>query len=168
MRGKFSNVVVAMLAMLLTSAVPAAGSQTSPERYVLEAPCTTESTIGAAVALADLDAFSQRTVEWSQQMHRIYEKHAFDTWLEAIRLSRTMAKADSRFVDWMDANPASQCYQPVQAKMRTRIVKHAAILRGFARLVMDLKFDEANKAWDFGAQHYDNTFGWWNHLLVLC
>jgi hypothetical protein len=52
--------------------------------------------------------------------------------------------------------------------MRTRIVKHAAILRGFARLVMDLRFDEANKAWDLGAQHYNNTFRWWNHLLVLC
>jgi len=117
---------------------------------------------GPAIAPAGLDAFTQRIVDWSTQLARIYDEHAFDTYLQALRLARTMAKADSRFVDWMDANPARECYQPVQAKMRTRIVTHAAILRGYARLVMEQRFDEADEAWRLGADHYDNTFRWLN------
>lgn len=162
MRAKFSIVVVAVLALLFTIAVPVAGSQTRPDQSVPEASCTVEYTIGATVAPAGLDAFLQRTNEWSGQLARIYDEHAFDTYLQALRLARTMAKADSRFVEWMEANPATACYQPVQAKMRTRIVKHAAIMRGYARLVMDQQFDSADEAWRLGADHYDNTFRWLN------
>ena len=124
--------------------------------------------VGAASDPADADAFAQRANEWSQQLHGIYEVRARYTWPQATRLARTMATADSQFVDWMDANPAIECYQPVQAKMRTRVVKHAAIVRGFARLVMDQRFDEATEAWRIGTQQYLNTYKWMNHLLVVC
>lgn len=40
-------------------------------------------------------------------MARICDEHAFDTYLQALRLARTMAKAASRFVEWMDADPAT-------------------------------------------------------------
>ena len=113
-----------------------------------------------------MNAFLQRTDDWSWQLARIYDEHAFDTYLQALRLARTMAKADTRFVEWMDANPASACYQSVQSKMRTRIVNHAAIMRGYARLVMEQRFDEADAAWRLGADHYANTFRWLNRTAA--
>jgi len=162
MRGIFSVVAVAALALLLTSAVPVAGRQTRPDQSVPEASCAVEYTIGPAVAPAGLGAFIERIEDWSGQLARIYHGHAFDTWLQALRTARTMAKADTRFVEWMDANPATGCYQPVQSKMRTRIVQSAAILRGYARLVMDQQFDAADEAWRLAVRHYDNTFRWLN------
>jgi hypothetical protein len=42
------------------------------------------------------------------------------------------------------------------------MVDHAAILRGYARLVMNQQFDEADEAWRLGADHHDNTFRWLN------
>lgn len=131
-----------------------------------DASCTARSTFGPAIAPAGLNAFIQRTEDWSGQLARIYDEHAFDTYLQALRLARTMAKADTRFVDWMDANPASACYQSVQSKMRTRIAKHAAIMRGYARLVMEQRFDEADVAWRLGADHYANTFRWLNRTTA--
>jgi hypothetical protein len=162
MRGNFSIVVVGVLALLLTSAVPVAGRQTRPDQSVPGAPCTVEYTISPAVAAVGVNVFLERIEDWSWQLHRIYQRHGFDTWLQGLRLARTMAKADSRFVEWMDANPATACYQPVQSKMRTRTVAHAAIMRGYARLVMDQRFDEANAAWRLGADHHRNTFRWLN------
>jgi hypothetical protein len=117
---------------------------------------------------ANLDAFADRTYEWSGRLHRIYVNHPDDTWLQYLRLARTMAKADSRFVEWMDANPAGQCYAPVQAKMRTRVAKHAFLMRAFAQFVIHGDADNAIMEWNLGADQYRNTFRWWDHLLVLC
>jgi hypothetical protein len=116
MRGRFSIVVVAVLAAILTFAAPVAARQTRPGQSVSEASGMVECTIGATVAPAGLDALLHRIGEWSGQLARIYDEHAFDTYLQALRLARTMAKADSRFVEWMDANPATACYQPLQSR----------------------------------------------------